>query len=534
MPIDVTVPGSPGWWMERLYRELRAKRDRLQALDNWRRGRVPLVFASKRQQTAFYQMQNMCRVNFADQIITSRTGRMTVRSIRTAAASDDRGDQSAWRMFTSNRLDLNMRDFTDHLATFGEAFLVDGSPVVEGGQPVITVEDPRQMVLAADPINPLETLAAFKVFHDGLHEMDYAYLWLKKPDHGEMWVARRPRKAQVPTMGPYARWGLLDGPPPPVPVAFNAKTFDLMPIGQRDPDGNIVISDDQLGQDVAELPVGDDGPTSEVYSTPMVPVYRAGTRLGVGEFEMHTDLMNRINHELLNGMIIATYQAFKQRGIEVSAAAGEDGGLPDEDENGQPIDYNDVFAADPGALWRLPIGAKIWESGQVEMTGLIAQGRELVLTLSNNTFTPFPAYSSDATNQSANSASLYREGLAFRIEDLCAIAGVTLAHAIAGAFRLVGDDTRSDPGSVIIDWAPADRYSILEKAQADSVSTLPLAAKLRLIYGMSPDEIQIVLAQRAQEQFTLAALGQPPALPGQLPQQRQPQALLPVPADAGQ
>lgn len=524
MPIDVTVPGSPGWWMERLYRELRVKRDRLQALDNWRRGRVQLVFASKRQQTAFYQMQNMCRVNLADQIITSRTGRMTVRSIRTAASSDDRGDQTAWRMYTANRLELNMRDFTDHLALFGEAFLVDGMPTADGGQPVITVEDPRQMVLAADPINPLETLAAFKLFHDGLHDMDYAYLWLKKPDHGEMWVARRERKAAIPTTGPYARWGVLEGPPPPLPVSFNPKTFDLLPIGQRDPGtGTVLYADDQLGQEVSELPVGDDGPLSEVYDTPMVPVYRAGTRLGVGEFEMHTDLMNRINHEFLNGMIIATYQAFKQRGIETSTEAGEDGGLPDEDENGQQIDYNDVFAADPGALWRLPIGAKIWESGQVDMSGILAQTRELVLTLSNNTFTPFPAYSSDATNQSANSASLYREGLAFRIEDLCAVAGVTLAHAIAGGFRLIGDDTRADPGSVIIDWAPADRYSILEKAQADGVSTLPLAAKLRLIYGMSPDDILIVLAQHAQEQFTLAALGQSTA-PGRLPL-RQPQAL---------
>jgi hypothetical protein len=61
---------------------------------------------------------------------------------------------------------------------------------------------------------------------------------------------------------------------------------------------------------------------------------------------------------------------------------------------------------------------------------------------------------------------------------------------------------------VITDWAPADRYSILEMAQADAQSTLPAAQKYARIYGMAPDEVAIAMAQRNQDAM-MANLGQP-------------------------
>lgn len=502
MAIDVTVPGSAGWWMQQLWRQLAAEQTRLRRLEKYRRGEPDIVLGTERLRSAFFRFQNMSRSNFADLIVSARTNRMAVRAIRTSASDDDNGDQAAWRIWTANGLNVWQTDLYRSICTFGCGYAAAGTPETPEGEPVITVEDPRQTITAQDALRPSKTIAAFKLYHDPQAQMDYAVLWLP----GQKWVSRRARKARVAALGDAG----------PVPVNFSPATFDMLPVGSTDGD-TITWADEQpdgvldpalLGGD------GYDGITSEQYDLQDVPVVKFGNRDGVGVFELHTDLLDRIAHITLQQMVIATLQAFKQRAIKTSEAAGEDGGLPDEDANGNPIDYNEVFEADPGALWRLPVGAEIWESGQVDLSGILSAAKDWVLHLAACTQTPFPMFSPDSANQSANGASLYREGLTFNVEDLCRIAGAGMAQLLAVAFQMKGDAQRGVAADIIIDWAPADRYSILEMAQADAQSSLPLAQKAARIYGMSPSEVKIVLAQAAQESFAQAALApKPPELP---------------------
>jgi hypothetical protein len=398
---------------------------------------------------------------------------------------------------------------TDHyrnIGAFGEGYLAVGSPVEVDGEPIITIEDPRQVTTVQDPLRPWRSLAGFKLFHDPAQRMDFAILWLP----GKKWVARRARKARMLTV-----IGGLHGTPTPAAVTFTASDFDMLPVGAPGPDGKPLWADAQPDGVLQPALLGDGyvGITSEEYDLLDVPMIRAGNRDGVGEFELHTDLLDRITHTVLQQMVIATMQAFKQRALKPSVDAGEDGGLPDEDENGNPIDYNEIFEADPGALWRLPLGAEIWESGQVDLTGILSAAKDYILQLAACTQTPFPMFSPDSANQSANGASLYREGLTFKVEDRCRIAGAAWAQAFAIAFKLKHDAERGNAADVIIDWAPADRYSILEMAQADAQSSLPLAQKAARIYGMSPAEVQITLAQASQQAFLDAAMAaqRPPA-----------------------
>lgn len=509
--IDVTTQGSPGFWMQALYKQLQLEQRRLEKLDAYRCGRPPLVLGSERLRSAFYKFQSMSKSNFAESIITSRTNRMVMRSIQTAAVNDDNGDKTAWQMWVANNMDIGSTDVHDDMATFGCAYVAVGAPDVNDadGWPVITVEDPRQMITAQDPVNKMKTVAAFKLFHDDLRDMDYAYLWLP----GQMWVAYRPRKARMTS----ATVGTGEGRAPLVRVAFNPSTFTLLPMGQQAP-GGIVLDESQPDDapDLSELPADYEGPTSEQYAVQTVPVVKYGNRRGVGEFENHTDLLDRINHGVLNKIVIVTLQAFKQRAIELDGSLSEDGGLPDEDENGKPIDYNELFEADPGALWRLPIGAKIWESGQVDLTGILGSVTSDVLFLSQVSSTPFPMFTSDGANQSASGASLYREGLTFRAEDLCRIAGRGHSQVVALGFAFKGDASRSNPEEITVAWSPADRYSIIEQAQADSLSvSLPRAQKFARIYQMTPADVQIALAQSASDAM-LGILSKPAPNPAQV------------------
>lgn len=493
MAIDVTTPESPGWWMQMLWRQLSAEQPRLKRLDNYRKGQADVVLGSERLQSAYYRFQNMSRSNFADLIVCAMTNRMAVRSIRTAAAGDDNGDQAAWRIWKANALDVWQTDLYRTMGTFGVAYAAVGTPTEPDGEPVITIEDPRQTITVQDPLRPWVSIAAFKLYHDPQAQMDYAILWLP----GEKWTARRSRKART-SGGPNA------GKPGPIPVTFSAAAFDLLPVGEIGDDGGMIWAAQQPDGclDITGFADDYDGAVSEQYEVSDVPVVRYGNRDGVGEFELHTDLLDRIAHVTLQQMVIATLQAFKQRAIEITDA--ED--LPDEDENGNQINYDEVFEADPGALWRLPAGAKIWESGQVDLSGIMNASKDWVLHLAACTQTPFPMFSPDSANQSANGASLYREGLTFKVEDRCRIVGAGHAQVLAIAFKLKGDDTRSNPADIIVDWDPADRYSILEMAQADAQSSLPLAQKAARIYGMTPADVKITLTQASQEAFLTAAL----------------------------
>jgi hypothetical protein len=497
--IDVTDPESPGWWMQTLWRQLSAEQPRLKRLEQYRRGEPDIVMGTERLKSAFFRFQNMSRSNFAELIIAARTNRMAARAIRTSASNDDNGDQAAWRIWTANGMDVWQTDLYRSMCTFGAGYVAVGSPLADGEEPVITVEDPRQTITAQDALRPSITVAAFKIYHDPQAQMDYAVLWLP----GQKWVAQRPRKARAAT-------GVNAGQP--IPVNFSPASFDLLPVGTGNGE-TITWADQQPDGALDPTILGDgyDGITSETYDLQSVPVVKYGNRDGVGVFELHTDLLDRIAHVTLQQMVIATLQAFKQRAIQPDAAAGEDGGLPDEDEDGNPIDYNEVFEADPGALWRLPVGAKIWESGQVDLSGILNASKDWVLHLAACTQTPFPMFSPDSANQSANGASLYREGLTFNVEDLCRIAGAGHSQVISLAFQLKGDTQRGSSADVIVDWAPADRYSILEMAQADAQSSLPLAQKCARIYGMSPAEVKITVAQATQQAFMVAALQPTPA-----------------------
>lgn len=484
MPItDVDTPGTAGWWMQTLWRQLQAKHRRLNRLDDYRRGRPPLVLGSEVVQSAFHRFQRIAHTNFADMIIAAPVERMSVRSIRTAAAGDDNGDQLAWAMWAGNNLDVDATDVHRNFLTFGEAYVSIGVDDDNPTMPVIVGEDPRQVITAQDPVNPRKTLAAFKLFHDQQAGMDFAYLWLP----GQMIVASRKRAAR-PTA-----FRELDGPPPPIPVTFSPAAFDI------------------------------DETLSETYAVQEVPVVRFGNRDGVGEFELHLDLLDRINHMLLQRVVIATLQAFRQRAIQLDPTAGEDGKLPEVDDQGNKIDYDDLFKADPGALWTLPLGAKIWESGVVDLTPILASVKDDAMHLAAVTRTPFPMFTPDAANQSAEGAQLTREGLVFKVEDRDNIAGRGWAKVISIGFQFVGDTERGDVGKIVVDWNPAERYSLAERASADSLSlSLPAAQKWQRIWGMSPDEIQIALAQRSSDALLNAALNPAPQPPVQLQQPREP------------
>lgn len=505
MAIDAKTPGSPGWWMNRLATELQREQRRFRVLNDYAAGRPPLAWGSEDVTKGFYRFQRMSRTNFASVVENAPCERISLRSVSSSVDDDVDGDKVLWRLITANDLEISIKQAAHLAKRFGRSYLATASPLVDGGPAVITVEDPRQMITAPDPVRPLVQRAAFKAYYDPEAQLDVVILWLP----GRKWVATRQHKG--PT---YSRRPEVLGVPEPTLVRFIASSFTMAPL----------------------LAAGDTPEPgtwySEEYEDPEIPVDLIENQGGVGEFEQHTDLLDRIHHMILQRLVIATHQAFRQRGIKQSEAENVEQ-LAEKDEAGHPINYNDVFESGPDALWILPPGADIWESGQADLNGILQGAKDDILQLSSVSRTPMSMFTPDAVSQSAEGAQLTREGLVFKVEDFTLVAGRAVARALARASRYTGDKDRGDAADIAIEWRPADRPSLAEMGSAASQvgETLTWEQTQAIIWGRSPAEIARAKAQRADDLVIaqqMAALAQPkPAqqpAPAPQPQQPQPRA----------
>lgn len=457
MPIDVDEPKSDGWWLQRLYNRLvdKDRQGRLSLLDDWYRGIPSVPKGSKTQREAIATFAEYSRTNFAKLICEAVRERMTPVGIRTSADNDITGDAEAWRIWLRAGMRVESAEIHRAMFRFGSAYAIVGPPDEQTGVPVITYEDPRQIITEHDPRQQRRRVAALKVFHDDVESADFCYLWLP----GRLRVARR----DVPRL---SNGSLLDSG-----VTFAADLFNW------DEERSLTLPDED-----------------------MIPVHRFRNEDGKAEFEPHLDLLRRINHETLQRMTVSVYQAFKQR-----AAMN----LPEKDEDGNVIDYSDVLVSDPGAFWQLPEGVEFWESANIDLSPILNAIKSDVEQLASVTRTPLHYLAASGVNQSAEGAALSREGLVFKTEDRMARCSATWSDVLSDAFLWLRDTERADLDELELIWKPAERESLASRLDAANKATsaqVPWRTIMTDIIGFAPQRVDQMQAERADDQILQAQL----------------------------
>lgn len=456
MAIDTTVPQSPGWWVARLAIKLNDRRKRIDLLARYFQGDPPLPSGAENQKSAYQAFQRKARTNFAELIVAALRERCVIGGFRTSADGDENGDEEAWALWRTAGAPVELADVIETMFALGDAYVIVGRDD-DTGELIVTGEDPRQVVTEHDPRQQRKVLAALKLFHDDVEQADFVYLYLP----GRVYVARREMK-RAPTFGQRTR--------------FNPQSWDW----------------DSARGGAAGQPL----PSEDA-----MPVVRFRNKRGVGEFETHLDVLDRINHMLLQRMVIATMQAFRQRAIK--------GDLPDRDEHGELIDYDELLAADPGALWRLPEAVELWESGQVDLTPILTSVKDDVLHLAAVTRTPLHMFTPDAAAQgSAEGASLQREGLVFKAEDRIERISVAAAQVLALMFAFSGDTGKAVVSDIEVIWRPAERFSLAERTQAAVAAQsagVPWRTRMSSIMQFSPAEVARMETERADDQVLATA-----------------------------
>lgn len=464
MPIESGVAGSPGWWLRRLVTTLADRRDRYDILEDYYTGEAAVpVSATKAVRQAYQRLMALARTNFAELVVEAVRERMVVVGFRTGGDSDDLGDKEAWRIWQANSLDADSLLVHRASLVMGESAVIVGGFDDEIGAPLITPEDPREVIVERDPVRRRRVVAAAKVFTDEVAGVQRAFLYLPG------FVLRAER--DVPVSGSmYLDWSSWewDGDPEPLPAL-------VVPVVSFPNRETLTDRQDGLGR-------------------------------SWGEFEPHRTILDRINYTILNRLEIATLQAFRQRGIK---------GVPLQDATGGEIDYDDIFSADPGALWLLPETAEIWESSQVDLGPIRQAVRDDVQDLAAVTRTPLFYLTPEATNGSAEGASLAREGLVFKTADRIVQASEAWEQVMSLAFLFAGDETRARRGDMEALWAPPERFSLAERYDAASkaqAAGVPWRAVMRDVLQFSPQQVDRMEADRATDAFLSAALAPGPGV----------------------
>lgn len=454
MAIDVKTVNSPGWWMQKGAVKLAARLPRLQKLADYHEGRPPLPTGVAAERESFQAFQRKSCTNLAELIVGSKRERVSVRDIRTGA-SGDVVDAVAWEIWKNNGMDVEFADVLENMLVMGDAYMIVGLDAND--DVVMTGEDPRQVVTFHNPARQSVVRAATKMFHDPDEARDYVYQFMAGGVNADgsrfnarRYVAYRDRKARASG------------------VTFSASAFSW---------------DETRG--------GADG---EELNHELVPVVRFRNRRGVGEFEPHLDILDRINHTVYTRMVIAIYQAFKQRVIHVDVTDAVD-------EDGNEVDAipDDMLTSDPGSWIQLPANSKVWESTQADMNGVLSATKDDIRLLAAVTRRPLAMFAPD--NESASGAEATSEGLTFSTEDTQNRAADALGDAFRIAFLAAGDEQRAEKSKIVVGWKPASRFGITDKANASAQASTVLAKRtiMRTVWQMSPEEIDQAEAESSDE-----------------------------------
>lgn len=456
MPIDTQTPLSPGWWLKRLMLELGEKQVRLNLLNDYQRGEPPTPWGPANCRQVVRDFQKKARANFASLITEATRERMVPTGFRTGAEGDENGDREAWRIWQANGLDALYPVHCRSTRSMSEGYAIVGGPDPLIGAPLITFEDPRQVITAHDPANRRRVVAALKVFANDMVDADLAYLYLA----GYVLTAARKRASVDTTFG------------------FDVGGWEWVGEPQR-------------------IPVGDG----------IVPVVKFSNRADLagnclGEFEDVIDDLDRINLMLLQRLTVAVMQAFRQRAIK--------GDLPDTDGDGEAIDYNNIFEASPGALWQLPAGVDMWESVGVDLTPLLESVKADVRDVGAVTRTPMHYFFPDAANGSAEGASMQREGLIFKVSDRIIGDSDPLEAVMSLSFLFSGDTVRAQRSDMEVLWQPPERFSLSERYDAASkaqAAGVPWRTVMSDTLQFSPQQIARMESERAVDSFVAADVG---------------------------
>lgn len=446
--------GSDKWWFQHLLGKLGRSKGHLEHLQSWIDGCPPVPHPDN-EKPGFGRLQEIARVNVAELMVEARLHRLQLLGARTAVDSSADGDDVVHRFFIEQDLRRKVGEVFRDVLTLGQGFLVLTEDGVFSSSPMNTVVE----VDAAGRV-----VAALTAFHDRVAGQDTV-------------VLMRP--------------------------GYSVTARGALGVRCLPGSSSFLFVEDmwEFEEPVSNLVEG-------------VPVYPFSTADGRSIIEKHLPTLKRINHGVLQRLILIALQAFRQRALK---------NAPLHDSDGNKIDYAGVFESAPDSLWLLPEDVDVWESGQADLTPVLSAVKDDLRFLAVESKTPLYMISPDDANGSAEGAQAQRETLVFDVESLIAGLEGSMKRFLSDALRYMVPDTpqvveplgvegadsepvrdRADITQLQLIWANPRRSSISERAEAARAASqagVPFRTAMEKFAELTPSEVAQAMLERSEDSF---------------------------------
>lgn len=471
-------PGSPEWWLFNGILAIEGKQTAHQIREDYVAGRHPLPNGDRRYVKALRDFQEKALTNYVELATNAIPSRMRVKGFRFGRPgpmkpqatptpnpqenapqngsqragdinTEERSgvaDKDARLVWMANDMDFQMEEFLSNAATYGEAYLLVGPEDEETGEPTITQEHPKLCHVFADPVRPTRSLAGIRLWKDIYLGRTVVVLYL--PDR------------TIAGVGPANNESVAAS------VAFVNGGFKLLSDTPND-----------LGE---------------------VNLVRCQWRAdGKAEAEGSFSIQDRINHMILDRLVITKSQAYRQRWVTGGqiAQTGKKG------KSG--VDQKPPF--DPGAdtLWHVPApDAKFGDFDQVDIKQILEAVRDDVIDFAALQQLPAHYLMGRMSNVGGDTLTQAESGHKLRTQARQRSVGWALEKAMRLVFKYKGMTEKAKELDAEVIWGDAEIRSLAEVADASVKYAQAFAAAppfmvpiLAEMMNLDPDQVDRLVAE---------------------------------------
>jgi hypothetical protein len=187
---DIDAPKSPIELVAILEQQLASRQSDLQRLQDYHDGKHRLAFTSQKFREAFGGMFSAFSDNWCALVVDAVEERLNVEGFR--YGSDPNADGDAWKIWQTNNLDADSQLAHSEALIKGDSYAIVWGD--KDGQPKISIESPRDVIVAYAPGNRKHRIAALKRwrtekgYHATLFLPDAVYKFKKDDSATGKWV----------------------------------------------------------------------------------------------------------------------------------------------------------------------------------------------------------------------------------------------------------------------------------------------------------------------------------------------------------
>ena len=411
-------PGTPEWWRDRLYKQLREQTAANKIYDEYYEGEHRLAFATSNFRRIFGDLFSEFADNWCGLVVDAPEERLNVEGFRFGTDEERlQGDLAAWQIWQRNQMDAYSQQ--GHLESL---IWGDASALVwqEDEKAIITVEHPSQMIVAHHAASVTRRQAALKAWTDDFTGETFATLYM--PNFLYKW--KRPNRETSGVLEP-KDWErrIIRGEPWPLPNPLKV--------------------------------------------VPVVPLINRPRLLRPGQSEIKNviPMQDAVNKLIADMMIASEYQSFRQRwatGIDIPILF---------DEEGEPLPDDQQQAA----AWQHAID-RLWTSedpettfGEFDVTDLqsFVTGVEMMVQhIASQSKTPPHYFYLSGQFPSGESIKSAETGLVAKVLRKQRFYGEAWEEVMRIAFAVEGVDARADDVFAETIWSDAETRTESEHVDA--------------------------------------------------------------------